>query len=212
MVAIASDLVDSGYVESLARPGGNVTGFTAFEFAVGGKWLELLRQIAPSTRRVLVVETPSPQRASYLPSIEAAAQPIDVDVIKSALRSPADVGPAIEQFGREANGGLIVLPSPFTIANRRSIIDAAALHRLPAIYPFRLFADEGGLMTYGSDRSDIFRRAASYVDRILKGESPANLPVQGPTKFEFVINLKTAKALGLAIPPTLLALADEVIE
>jgi putative ABC transport system substrate-binding protein len=212
VAAIVGDLVDSGYVQSLARPGGNVTGFTAFEFAVGGKWLELLREIAPGTRRFLVVETPKPQRASYLPSIEAAARPINVDIAKSALRDAADIGPAIEQFAREANGALIVLPSPFTNANRRSVIDAAALHRLPAIYPFRLFAEAGGLMTYGSDGSDIFRRAASYVDRILKGESPANLPVQAPTKFEVVVNLKTAKALGLGIPPALLATADDVIE
>ena len=212
VAAIVGDLVDSGYVQSLARPGGNVTGFTAFEFAVGGKWLGFLREIAPGTRRVLVVETPNPQRGSYLPSIEAAARPISVDVTKSALRDAADIGPAIEQFAREANGGMIVLPNPFASANRRLIIDAAALHRLPAIYPFRRFAEEGGLMAYGSDRSDIFRRAASYVDRILKGESPANLPVQAPTKFELVINLKTAKALGLTVPQPLLVAADEVIE
>ena len=212
VAAIVGDLVDSGYVQSLARPGGNVTGFTAFEFAVGGKWLEFLREIAPGISRVMVVESPNPQRGSYLPSIEAAARPISVDVTKSALRDAADIGPAIEQFAREANGGMIVLPNPFTSANRRSIIDAAALHRLPAIYPFRRFAEEGGLMAYGSDRSDIFRRAASYVDRILKGESPANLPVQAPTKFEMVINLKTAKALGLTVPQPLLVAADEVIE
>ena len=212
VAAIVGDLVDSGYVQSLSRPGGNVTGFTAFEFAVGGKWLEFLREIAPSTRRVLVVESPNPQRGSYLPSIEAAARPISVDVTKSALRDAADIGPAIELFAREAHGGMIVLPSPSPSTNRRFIIDAAALHRLPAIYPFRRFAEEGGLMAYGSDRSDIFRRAASYVDRILKGESPANLPVQAPTKFELVINLKAAKALGLTVPQPLLVAADEVIE
>ena len=179
---------------------------------MGTKWLDLLRQAAPNTSRVLVIESPNPQRASYLPDIRAAARPIDVEVTLSNLGNEADLGATIEKVSHHANCGLIVLPSPFTSAHRRTLIDAAALYRLPAIYPFRHFAEAGGLMAYGSDGNDMFRRTAAYVDRILKGESPENLPVQAPTKFELVLNLKTAKGLGLNIPTELVAIADEVIE
>jgi putative tryptophan/tyrosine transport system substrate-binding protein len=214
VVASAGDLVDTGNVQSLARPGGNITGFMSFEFAVGGKWLALLREMAPATSRVMVIESADAQRGSgsYFPSIVAMARMINVDAIMSKLHDDNDIDPTIEQFAHGANGGLIVLPSPFTIAHRRSLIDAAARNRLPAIYPYRDFADDGGLMAYGSNAPDLFRRAGGYVDRILKGESPANLPVQAPTKYELVINLKTAKALGLTVPLPLQASADEVIE
>jgi putative ABC transport system substrate-binding protein len=212
VVAGAGDLVKSGYVESLAHPGGNITGFTSFEFDVGGKWLGLLREIVPSVSRVMVVESPNPQRGSYLPSIEAAARPINVEVTKSDLHGAADIDSAVDRFAREPNGGLIVLPGPFASVNRPAIIAAAARDRLPAIYPYRHFAEDGGLLAYGSNGQDIFRRAASYVDRILKGESAANLPIQGPIKFEMFINLKTAKALGLTIPPQVLNRADDLIE
>jgi putative tryptophan/tyrosine transport system substrate-binding protein len=212
VVAGAGDLVNSDYVQSLAHPGGNITGFTAFEFDVGGKWLGLLREVAPSVSRVMVIESPNPQRGSYLPSIEAAARPINVQVIKSDLHGEADIDTAVDQFARESSGGLIVMPSPFTAVNRRAVIAAAARNHLPAIYPYRYFAEDGGLLVYGSDGQDIFRRTASYVDRILKGESPANLPIQEPIKFEMFVNLKTAKALGLTIPSQLLDRADELIE
>jgi putative tryptophan/tyrosine transport system substrate-binding protein len=214
VVASAGDLVDTGNVQSLARPGGNVTGFMSFEFAVGGKWLALLREMAPDTSRVLVIESADAQRGSgsYFPSIVALARTINVDAIMSKLHDANDIDPTIEQFAHDANGGLIVLPSPFTIAHRRSLVDAAARNRLPAIYPYRDFADDGGLFAYGSNSADLFRRAAGYVDRILKGEKPGDLPVQAPTKYELVINIKTAKALALRIPQSLLATADEVIE
>jgi putative tryptophan/tyrosine transport system substrate-binding protein len=214
VVASIGDLVDSGYVQSLARPGGNITGFMSFEYAMGGKWLALLREMAPETSRVLVVEDPHAQRGSgsYFPSIVALARTINVDATMPKLHDENDIDPTIEQFAREAKGGLIVLPSTFTIVHRRSLIDAVARNQLPAIYPYRDFADDGGLLSYGSNGADLFRRAAGYVDRILKGEKPGDLPVQAPTKYELVINLKTAKALGLTIPQSLLATADEVIE
>jgi putative tryptophan/tyrosine transport system substrate-binding protein len=212
VVATVGDLVESGYVQSLAHPGGNITGFPSFELAMGGKWLELLHEIAPHVSRVLVVESINPQRGSYLLTIEAAARPIKVDVTMSDFHSATDIGPDIEKFARQPNGGLIVMPSGFTAVNRHDIIAAAARNRLPAIYPFRYFADDGGLLAYGSDGRDIFRRAAGYVDRILKGESPADLPIQEPIKFEMIVNLKTAKALGLTIPESFIQRADAVIE
>jgi putative tryptophan/tyrosine transport system substrate-binding protein len=212
VVATVGDLVESGYVQSFAHPGGNITGFTAFELAMGGKWLDLLHEVAPTLSRVMVVENPNPQRASYLPSIEAAARSIHVTVTQSDLHSPADIGPAIDRFAKQPDGGLIVMPSGFTAVHRHDIIAAAARNLLPAIYPFRYFTDDGGLIVYGSDGRDIFRRTAGYVDRILKGESPANLPVQQPIRFEMIVNLKTAKAQGLTIPESFLLRADEVIE
>lgn len=207
-----SDLVDSGYVQSLASPGANITGFPAFDFEMGGKWVELLLELAPNTRRIMVLQNLNPKRASYLPRIEAAAKPLAVSVTMPEVRTDADIGPAIDLFAREPGGGLIVLPTPFTSTHRDSIIGASARNRVPAIYPFRFFAEDGGLLVYGSDGRDIFRRAASYVDRILKGERPENLPIQQPIKFEMIINLKTARMLGLTVSPILLAAADEVIE
>jgi putative ABC transport system substrate-binding protein len=213
VVAMAGDLVEMGYIQSLDHPGGNITGFTSFEYAMGGKWLELLREIAPSVSRVMIVEGPNPQqRASYVPSIETAARPINVEVVKSDLHNETDIGPTVDQFAREPNCGLIVIPGLFTGVHRRSIIAASARNLLPTIYPYRYFVDDGGLLAYGSNSQDIFRSAAGYVDRILKGDKPADLPVQAPTKYELVINLKTAKTLGLTVPQALLATADGVIE
>jgi putative ABC transport system substrate-binding protein len=179
---------------------------------MGGKWVELLLELAPNTRRIMVLQNLNPKRASYLPRIEAAAKPLAVSVTMPEVRTDADIGPAIDLFAREPGGGLIVLPTPFTSTHRDSIIGASARNRVPAIYPFRFFAEDGGLLVYGSDGRDIFRRAASYVDRILKGERPENLPIQQPIKFEMIINLKTARMLGLTVSPILLAAADEVIE
>jgi ABC-type uncharacterized transport system substrate-binding protein len=208
-----NDPVESGLVASMARPGGNITGFTSFELTVGGKWLEMLKEIAPHMTRVAVILNPvqSPQVA-ILHAIEAVAPSVGVPVTVAGVQDAAELEPAVNAFAREPNGGLIVLPNPVTIGNRKLIISLAARHRLPAVYAYRYFVAEGGLMSYGVDPADLYRRAASYVDRILKGEKPADLPVQAPTKYDQVINLKTAKAIGLAVPPSLLTRADEVIE
>jgi putative ABC transport system substrate-binding protein len=208
-----NDPVESGLVASIARPGGNITGFTSFELTVGGKWLEMLKEIAPGVTRVAVILNPvqSPQIA-ILRAIEAVAPSVGVAVTVAGVQDAAGIEQAVSTFSRESNGGLIVLPNPITNGNRKLIIALAARHRLPAVYAYRYFVVDGGLMAYGVDLADLYRRAAGYVDRILKGEKPADLPVQAPTKYELVINLKTAKALGLTVPPTLLARADEVIE
>jgi putative tryptophan/tyrosine transport system substrate-binding protein len=207
------DPVGAGYVASLVRPGGNATGFTSYEYSLSGKWLELLKEIAPGTTRAAVLRDPTiPQGIGLFGAIQAVAPSFGVEV------SPIDGGdaPEIERgvtaFARSANGGLIVSGSGLAIVHRDLIITLAARHRLPAVYFARYFVTGGGLISYGSDNIDPHRRAAGYVDRILKGEKPAELPVQAPTKYELVINLKTAKALGLDVPPTLLARADEVIE
>jgi putative ABC transport system substrate-binding protein len=208
-----NDPVESGLVASMSHPGGNITGFTSFELTVSEKWLELLKEIAPGVARIAVLHNPiqSPQVA-LLHTIESAAASAGVQVTASGVRDAAEIEPAISAFAREANGGLIVLPNPITNANRKQIVALAARHRLPAMYAYRYYVADGGLSSYGVDPADLYRRAASYVDRILKGEKPADLPVQAPTKYDLVINLKTAKALGIVVPPTLLALADEVIE
>ena len=208
-----NDPVESGMVASMAHPGGNITGFTSFELTVGGKWLEMLKEIAPSVTRVAVILNPvqSPQVA-ILRAIEAVAPSVGVPVTVAGVQDAAGIERAVSAFARESNGGLIVLPNPVTIGNRKLIIALAARHRLPAVYAYRYFVTDGGLMSYGVDLADLYRRAAGYVDRILKGEKPADLPVQAPTKYELVINLKTAKALGLAVPPSVLTRADEVIE
>ena len=208
-----TDPVGAGYVESLARPGGNTTGFTSFEFGLSTKWLELLKEIAPRVKRVGVLRAQGTSNGIGLwaamqgaaPSLGMELKPIDV------LDAP-DIERGIAAFARGPNGGLIVTPSALTIGNRDLIRTLAARHQLPAVYPYRYFVTSGGLLSYGPDLNDIFRRAAGYVDRILKGAKPADLPVQAPSKYELVINRKTAKALGLTIPPTLLASADEVIE
>jgi putative tryptophan/tyrosine transport system substrate-binding protein len=208
------DPVGQGLVPNLAHPGGNVTGFTSFEFSIGTKWLEVLKQIAPRVTRVALVFNPqsAPFADLFLRPVEAAASSFSVAPIGAAVRDPVDVDRVFDTLAREPNGGLMVLPDISMTNYREAIVALAARHRVPAIYPFRFFAISGGLMSYGTDVAEIFRRAAGYVDRILKGEKPGDLPVQAPTKYELVINLKTAKALGLTAPPTLLALADEVIE
>jgi len=207
------DPVGSGYVASLARPGGNITGFTLGEFSMGGKMLEVLKEVVPQVSRVAVIlNLEQPPHVAMWRAVEAIAQSFGVSLTATDVQDPAEIERAIEAFAREPNGGLIVLPGPITNNHRELIIALAARHRLPAAYPFRYFVKEGGLVSYGADPFDQSRQAAAYVDRILKGEKPEDLPIQQPTKFEFVINLKTAKALGVTIPQTLLARADEVIE
>jgi len=207
------DPVGAGFVASLARPGGNVTGFASYESGLAAKWLELLKQIAPNVTRVAMVrDAVSGAAAELLREMQAVAQPLSMRVTPMAVRDVAEAERAVGDFAREPNGGLIVVGSPFTVAHRDLIIRLAAQHRLPSIYPFSYMAQDGGLASYGIDNHDMYRRAASYVDRILKGEKPGDLPVQQATKFELVINLKTAKTLGIAIPQSVLLRADEVIE
>lgn len=207
------DPVGSGFVASMPHPGGNITGFTPAEFSMQGKKLEILKEVAPRVTRVAVLLNPEqiPQAGMWR-AIEDVAPTFRVQLTAAAVRDPAEIERAIDIFARESNGGLIVLPSGLTIVQRGLIIALAARHRLPAVYQYRQFVTDGGLMSYGNDLADQYRQAASYVDRILRGEKPGDLPVQQPTKFELVINLKTAKALGLTVPPTLLDRADEVIE
>jgi putative ABC transport system substrate-binding protein len=211
--AAVTDPVGQGFVASLARPGGNTTGFALYEYGISTKWLELLKEIAPGIMRVAVVRDPSlPFTSGELGAIQGAASSVRVEVSAVSTRDAAGIESGIAAFVRSSSSGLIVLGSPVTLAHRDLIIKLAAQHRLPAVYTTRYFVAEGGLMSYGPDRIDLYRRAAGYVDRILKGEKPADLPVQVPTKYELVINLKTAKALGLTVPDNLLARADEVIE
>jgi len=209
-----ADPVETGLVGSLARPGGNTTGFTGFEYSLAGKWLEMLKEIAPAVTRVAVLFNPetAPYAQQYLSFIETSAPTFGVTANAASIRSISEIETAIEAQARASGGGLIVLPDTFTFANRAPLIALAARHRLPAIYAIRGQAVDGGLLSYGPDTVDLYRRAAGYVDRILKGEKPGDLPVQAPTKYELVINLKTAKALDLEVPPTLLARADAVIE
>ena len=207
------DPVGAGFVASLARPGGNLTGFTVAEFSLFGKLVEVLKEIAPQVTRVAVLLHPDqvPQ-TRMLQAVEAAAKSIGVQVTAAGARDTAAVERAVNEFAREPGGGLIVFPNPVTEGNQKLIIAIAAQHRLPAAYGFRHFVADGGLISYGIDLADQYRQAASYVVRILRGEKPADMPVQQPTKFELVLNLKTAKTLGLDVPPSLLARADEVIE
>ena len=209
-----TDPLGQGLVASLSRPGGNMTGFSVFEFSLGTKWVEVLKQIAPGTRRVTAMFNPetAPYYGMYLRSIETATSAIGVELIAVEVHSENDINNVIRKVGGESDGGLFVLPDSHNVVHRKRIIELAAEYRLPAIYYFRYFASDGGLISYGPDEMDLFVRTASYVDRILKGASPSDLPVQQPTKFELVINLKTAKALGLGVPDRLLALADQVIE
>jgi putative ABC transport system substrate-binding protein len=207
------DPVGIGLVPSLAHPGGNITGFTSIEPTLAGKWLEALKEVAPYVTRMAVIYNPeNPAWRERLRVIQAVAPSLVAELSPVGVVNTAEIERALTGFARQPNGGVIVLPSLFMQAHRKTVIALAAKHRMPAIYPFRYFAADGGLISYGIDTLDQFRGAASYVDRILKGEKPADLPVQAPTKYELVINLKTAKALGLEIPPTLLARADEVIE
>jgi len=207
------DPVGAGFVESLARPGGNATGFTPWEYGIGAKWLELLKEIAPGTTRAAVIRDPAiATGVGMWGAIQTAAPSLGVELRPLGVRDAGEIERAITAFAGSPNGGLIVTGSTLASVHRDLITMLAARHRLPAIYFFRYFITGGGLISYGADSIDPYRRAAGYVDRILKGEKPADLPVQAPTKYELVINLKTAKALGLEVPPTLLARADEVIE
>jgi putative tryptophan/tyrosine transport system substrate-binding protein len=207
------DPVGSGFVDSLARPGGNATGFLAFEYSLSGKWLELLKQIAPRVTRVDVIrDTASPAGNAQFGAIQAVAPSLGVEVSPINVRDGSEIERAIAAFARSANDGLIVTGTPSATAHRNLIITLASRHNLPAVYYYRSFVTAGGLISYGPDFIDQYRGAASYVDRILKGEKPADLPVQAPTKYELVINFKTAKALGLDVPATVLVRADEVIE
>jgi putative ABC transport system substrate-binding protein len=209
-----TDPVGQGLVSSLAHPGGNITGFSVFEFSLGTKWIEALKQVAPNLKRVTTIFNPktAPYYRLYLSTIEKAASSLDVQLSVVEIHDSAGVERAMNALVREPDSGLIVMPDSFNMAHRQTIIAAADRHRLPAIYYFPLFAADGGLISYGPDETDMFRRAAGYVDRILKGEKPANLPVQAPTKYALTINLKAAKALGLTVPYGLLNAADEVIE
>jgi putative ABC transport system substrate-binding protein len=208
-----ADPVAGGFVTNLARPEGNITGFTNFEFSIGGKWLSLLKECAPSVVRLAVVFDPAtPSWTAFLRTIEAAAPSSGVQLTPAGVRDATEIDQRIAAFAREPNGGLVVIPNQVTVKDRKLIIAAAARHRLPAIYPYGVFTADGGLMSYGVDVPDLYRKAASYVDRILRGSKVAELPVQQPTRYALAINLKTAKALGLTVPQTLQAAADEVIE
>jgi putative tryptophan/tyrosine transport system substrate-binding protein len=211
--AVVPDPVGAGFVDSLARPGGNATGFVGYEFGFAGKWLELLKQIAPGVTRAAVIRDPAISvGVGQWGAIQTAAAAFGVEVSTVNMRDATEIERAIAAFARSPDGGLILTTSGLALVHRDLIITLAARYHLPAIYPFRFLAVSGGLISYGVDIYDQYRRAASYVDRILKGEKPADLPVQAPTKYELVINLKTAKALGLDVPHSLLARADEVIE
>jgi len=208
--ALVGNPVGSGYVDSLAHPGGNITGFSAYEPRIIGKWLETLKEIAPDTKRVAILLYPDYE--FFLDGADRAGAALGVEITQPLCRDGHAIESAIAEMGSKSAAGLIVLPAPLFAANRDLIVSAAASHRLPAIYPFRYFAKAGGLISYGIDTVDIYRRTASYVVRILDGEKPGNLPVQAPTKYNLVLNLKTAKALGLKISPMLLASVDETIE
>ena len=211
---VVNDPVGQGFVASLSRPGGNITGFTFIDFPLIGKWLEMIKEIAPSVSRVTLMFNPdtTPFYPAFLRELGAAPQTLAVELSASPVHDEAEVGAAMTEFTREPGGGLIAAPDAFINNHRRAIIALTEQHRLPAIYGFREFVREGALISYGPDTADIVRRSAAYVDDILKGDKPANLPVQAPTKYELVINLNTAKALGLDVPLQLQQLADEVIE
>jgi ABC-type uncharacterized transport system substrate-binding protein len=208
-----SDPVGAGFVESLARPGGNTTGFTLFEFSMSAKWLELLKDIEPSLTRVAVLRDPDlASGIGQFAAMQSVAPSLGMELTPIGVRGASEIERALSAVTQRSNTGLVVLPGSLTLLHRKLIITLAAHHHLPAVYPYRYHVIDGGLISYGPDTIDQYRLAAGYVDRILKGEKPAELPVQAATKFELVINLKTAKALGIEVPPTLLARADEVIE
>jgi putative ABC transport system substrate-binding protein len=211
--ANVSDPVASGIVARLNQPGGNITGFGSSEATLGGKWLELLSEIAPGLKRAAIMSDPDGATAStFMPSLETAARSLKVVLIMAPVHSDAEIETAIIALGREPGGGLVVISDVFTAAHRAPIISAAARNNVPAVYAPSFFARDGGLLSYRADPVDIYRRAASYVDRILRGAKPAELPVQFPTKFEMIVNRKTATALGLTVPPSIMLRADEVIE
>jgi putative tryptophan/tyrosine transport system substrate-binding protein len=208
----AGNPVGSGLVANLARPGGNLTGFTNYVPSMGGKWLELLKEVAPRLARVAALFNPKTHTGQYWNVLETATQTLGVTFGKAAVEDDSRIARAVEAMAGEPAGGLIVMPDSFTMSHRETIVALAARHRVPTVYPFRVFAAQGGLMSYGMNRVGVYRDAASYVDRVLRGEKPGGLPVQAPTTFELVINLKTAKALGLEVPWFLQQRADEVIE
>ena len=211
--AVVADPVGAGFVESLARPGGNATGFSIYDYEIGGKWLELLKEIAPSVRRAAVIRDPAVAAGlGQFAAIQAIAPSLGLEVTPVNLGHVPDIERTIAAFARSPNVGLVVIGSASTVAHRDLIAGLAAQHRLPAVYPVRIFVTAGGLMNYGPDLLDQFRRAAGYVDRILKGEKPSDLPVQAPTKYELVLNLKTAKSLGLTVSHEFLLIVDEAIE
>jgi putative tryptophan/tyrosine transport system substrate-binding protein len=209
-----SDPVGTGVVQSLARPGGNVTGFAGYEYSLTGKWVEMLKEIAPAVTRVALLFNPEtvPTAQHYLSFMTTSATQLGMEASAAPIRSITEMETAIELQARSPGGGLVVLPDTYTFTNRVPLVALTARYRLPAVYALHAQAIDGGLLSYGPDSTDLYRRAASYVDRILKGEKAGDLPVQNPIKYELVINLKTAKALGLDVPPMLLARADEVIE
>jgi putative ABC transport system substrate-binding protein len=208
-----TDPVGAGFVASLARPGGNTTGFSQFEFGMSSKWLELLKQIAPNVTQAAVLRDPAAATGiGQFAAIQSVAPSLGMEVSPVDIRDTGEIERAVATFAHRSNAGLIVATGAFAIGHRKLIIALAGQHRLPAVYPFRFYATDGGLVSYGPDSIDAYRRAAGYVDRILKGEKPGDLPVQAPTKYKLVINLKTANALGLTVPDKLLATADEVIE
>jgi putative ABC transport system substrate-binding protein len=208
--AVSNDPVGSGFVQSFPRPGGNVTGFVNMEPTMASKWLELLKEIAPHVNRVAFLF--APYLDYYLNPLKAAAPSFGVQAIVAPIGDMSELETAVTAQAREPNGSVIMMPDFFTLSHRAEVTSLAARYRLPAVYPFRQFAQAGGLLSYGNDTTDNYRRAATYVDRVLKGTKPSELPVQAPVKFQLLINLKTAKAIGLTVPPSLLARADEVIE
>jgi putative ABC transport system substrate-binding protein len=211
--AHAVDPVGAGFVDSLAKPGGNATGFILFEYGISAKWLELLKEIAPGVTRAAVLRDPAIAAGTgQFGALQSVAPSFGVELSPVNVRDPGEIERTVSAFARSSNGGLIVTASPLALLHRNLIVELAARHKLCAVYNLRPFVTAGGLISYGPDIADQYRRAAGYVDRILKGEKPADLPVQAPTKFEMVINIKTAKALGIAVPPSLLTRADEVIE
>jgi ABC-type uncharacterized transport system substrate-binding protein len=213
VATVVGDPVGSGFIKTLSRPGGNITGFTSFEPPMAAKWLQLLKEVAPEVTRVgVMLHEETAANVAFLHAVESASSSFGTEVTPIGVHDASEIERATEAFGRQRNGGLIVFPNPITNVNREFILTLADRNRLPAVYAFRYFAASGGLISYGIDVTDLYRRAAVYTDRILKGEKPGDLPVQQPVKFEFVINLKTAKALGLKIPLSLQASADEVIE
>jgi putative tryptophan/tyrosine transport system substrate-binding protein len=212
--ALVADPIGSGFVASFPKPGGNITGFVTMEPSMAGKWLDLLKEIAPHVARVAMLFNPAtaPYAEHWLNSFKAAAASFAVQAIVAPVHDTSELESVIAAQGQEPNGGLIVMPDTFTTEHRSEITSLAIRYRLPAVYPYRVFAEFGGLLSYGDDLTDNFRRAASYVDRILKGEKPTELPVQAPTKFELTINLKAAGALGISVPPSMIARADQVLD
>jgi putative ABC transport system substrate-binding protein len=212
--SVVNDPAGQGFVASLAHPGGNITGFSFVDFPIIGKWLEILKELVPGVSRMMLMYNPqtAPYYAVFLREFGATAAPLAAEISAAPVRTEAEIEGAATAFAREGGGGLIAAPDPFINSHRRLIIALAQRYRFPALFAFSAHVREGGLISYGPEPNDIVRRSASYVDRILKGEKPGDLPVQAPTKYQLVINLKTAKALGLTVPPSLLARADEVIE